>query len=558
VASQYLTAVFELRPSRRKAVALERVRASAESVFWSVLATAQPEADRIAGISVAKERRTAWREAAPGRMRTVLAAAAGERLAEPVVQGLVRDLDMAISSYVELRAGGHEAAWPIPADPAAPDHAEALSMFSDATTREQENAARDALAVIARQPGPRPLTIARARDAQLVRTGPAGAIAAVINVLRASDPRSRAATIAPGIDAATGEVIPGGSSATRLVVPVACSKWHEQKFLSGAAVLKSSLIRRAGDRWFMCAQFEFPVAPLALTGARLGVDRGIVNPVAAAVVRRDGAVSAVMPPVGSEVGRIIHRADERRSREMKRRGTTSHRHADAVDNQLHVLANTIVADAKQHGAQVVMEKLDGFKSAIVTSRPKGARKGGWRRSLKRAQLGKLEIILAYKLKLAGLPSLREVVAGGTSITCPRCATRDPKNRIEQARFACVACGFTAHADSIGAVNIARRGVAMEGITKGAKLAPIEQDMAARLRSRSDGGLGPLSADCVADIGFVAARAAAAPLYDPQGLNGAAGQEAHPHVQNARKGVLAERGVRFRGTARRQGDLFSTA
>jgi hypothetical protein len=33
-----LTAVFELRPTRRKAAALERVRAAAEAIFWQVIA----------------------------------------------------------------------------------------------------------------------------------------------------------------------------------------------------------------------------------------------------------------------------------------------------------------------------------------------------------------------------------------------------------------------------------------------------------------------------------------------------------------------------------------
>jgi hypothetical protein len=195
---------------------------------------------------------------------------------------------------------------------------------------------------------------------------------------------------------------------------------------------------------------------------------------------------------------------------------------------------------------VVVQKLDGFKQTIVAPRPKGAREGGWRRSLKRAQLGELELILGYKLKLAGLPMPRDVVAGGTSITCPACTTRDPKNRPAQDRFVCVACGFAAHADTIGAVNIARRGVAMETIKKGDKLPPVEQDMVARLRSRDDGGLGPLVAGCVAASGFVAARAAAATAYDPQGLTVAAGQELLPCTQNVRAGVFAERGAQYPG------------
>ncbi len=100
-----------------------------------------------------------------------------------------------------------------------------------------------------------------------------------------------------------------------------------------------------------------------------------------------------------------------------------------------------------------MERLDGFKQIIVSKRPKGARKRGWRKSLKRAQLGKLERVLEYKLQLAGLPKLRTVVAGGRSITRPACGARDPKNRPTHEQFACTACGFTAHADTVGAVTL---------------------------------------------------------------------------------------------------------
>lgn len=560
MSGQFLSAVFELRPTRRKAATLERVRAAAERVFWSVLATERPPAEAIAAIEEAKTRRDAWRAAGAARMRTLVTAALREQLPEPVVQGLSRDLDMAISSYIGLRAGGHAAEWPSPVVLAGTAHADALAALTTATTKGHEDAARDALAMVEHHPGPRPLTIARARDARLVRTGATGAIAVVINILRASDPRAETATLAPGIDASTGEEVRGGTSKTRLIVPIVCSKWHEQKFLAGGAILRSSLLRRDGDRWFMCAQFEFPERKVVMTGARLGVDRGIVNPIAAAVTRRDGSVCAVMPPDGGEIGRIIHRADKRRASELKRRGTTSHHHVDVVNNQLHLLANRIVSDAKQYGAAVVTEKLDGFKQTIVAKRASGARKGGWRRSLKRVQLGKLEVILNYKLKMAGLPPLRDVVAGGTSITCPACAQRDGKNRPAQDRFECVACGFVAHADTIGAVNIARRGIAMEKIKKGDKLAPLEQNMVAGLRSRDDSGLGPMMPGYAYGVsGLVAARAAAVSAHDPTlGRTGAAGQNGYPHTQNAGNRVFAERRVRFSGSKTAKSGFVSSA
>jgi hypothetical protein len=149
----------------------------------------------------------------------VTATSARAGLAEPVAHGLIRDVQMAVGSYVELRAAGHQAEWPAPVSRTEADHAAALDALAAAATREHENDARDALARVARQPGPRPLTMARARDALLVRTSTTGSIAVLLNVLRATASDARPATIRPGVQAATGEVLPGGVSKTRLAIP---------------------------------------------------------------------------------------------------------------------------------------------------------------------------------------------------------------------------------------------------------------------------------------------------------------------------------------------------
>jgi IS605 OrfB family transposase len=546
---QFLTAVFELRPSRRKAAAMERVRSAAEGIFWEAVAAEKDRADAIALIEDKNLRREAWREAQRQIYRSVRATAA-KRVCSSVADGIVRDVTQAVSSYIELRAGGQDAQWPTPMTPTEADHAAALDLFLSAGTKEHEDAARDAAAKIARMPGPRPFVMSRSEDANLIRLGPSGSISVVLNICRASDPRARRATIKAGIEAASGEILKAGASHAKLVVPLSCSKWHEQKFLSGKATLRSSLIVRRDERWFMCAQFEMAQAKTqTLTGARIGVDRGIANPIALAVVDRKGAVISTSEPLGSEIGEIIASADKKRRAEQKRRGITSRKHVRRVDDALHHLANRIVAEAKAFGAVPVFEKLDGLKQTIVTKRAKGSRKGGWRKAMKKAQLGKLEQIVAYKLNLAGVPSAREVVAGGTSISCPACATRDPKSRPEQAVFACVACGFTAHADTVAAVNVGRRDIAMKMVKKGDKLEPHERDMVARLRLRGDNGLGPLAGAFDAANGFVLVRAAAASANE--GLRSpptdAAGQKVSFADQNPNSRVFAERVGAYGGT-----------
>lgn len=375
----------------------------------------------------------------------------------------------------------------------------------------------------------------------------------VLNVVRARDERARIAVVREGFDATTGEMIPETKRKTVVVVPLACSLWHENRFLNGKCQLKSALVVKRGARWFLCAQFAVPVSVLAPSGAALGIDRGCVFPAATAVVSADGAVVTMPEAQGAEIGRRITRADDRRRRQQRRRGWSTLRHVRSVDHELHLLANGIVDQARQHCAEVVIEKLGEFKRTITASRPKGARKGGWRRVLKKAQLGKLEQVLTYKLALAGLPPPREVAAAGTSQTCPACGLRDARSRTERDLFRCIVCGYGFHADANAAIIIARRGVLMRTIKKGDKLDALHRNMVEGLRTRDDGGLGPL-ADRQR---VVAAHASANAAYDSNGasasgeLTASAGQDANPSAtENSRTGVLAERSGRIFSDAQR--------
>lgn len=67
-------------------------------------------------------------------------------------------------------------------------------------------------------------------------------------------------------------------------------------------------------------------------------------------------------------------------------------------------------------------------------------------------------ILASKAESAG----REVIAvdpRSTSRVCPECGHTTKENRPTQAKFHCVACGHLAHADTVGATNVLRAGLA---------------------------------------------------------------------------------------------------
>ena len=535
---QFLTAVFELRPTRRKAAMIERIRASAEDVFWDVMARLHADAEAAAALD-RKERR-----AATGRLgHQALVAAAKAGLCEPVAQGLARDLVSAAGAYIEARARGRAASWPareIRQDP--PPLGTRLDAMAAAITQDAETASRDALNLEGRMPRVRPIILARSRDCQIIRDAE-GRLAVALNIVRASDPRARDAVIHAGTDACTGEAIKASRRKTVLLVPLACSKWHEHKFLSGRMRLGSAIVYPRDGRWWLQAQFGTEVPEIAPTGRVVGMDRGVVNVVALAVVDATGAVLDVPGRRSRRFFQRLRRAAgaTRSAGEMKARTRIGRR----VDNGLHLLANEVVAIARRHGARVAVERLDGLKTTMATPRAKGARKGGWGTVLRKAQLAKLETLLAYKLNLAGLPPLREVLAAGTSTTCAACGHRDPKNRPDQAGFRCEGCGFELNADENAAVLIARRGL-ME-IKKGDKLDALHRDMVAGLAARDDGGLGPL-ASCQRVVAVRAAADGPNAPEDPQGLTGlnpSAGQNvSRMAVENPPRRVVAARDGRI--------------
>jgi putative transposase len=54
-------------------------------------------------------------------------------------------------------------------------------------------------------------------------------------------------------------------------------------------------------------------------------------------------------------------------------------------------------------------------------------------------------------------TLLAVSAHHTSQTCPCCGHVSKDNRLTQAKFLCVDCGYENHGDLVGAINILERG-----------------------------------------------------------------------------------------------------
>jgi IS605 OrfB family transposase len=116
----------------------------------------------------------------------------------------------------------------------------------------------------------------------------------------------------------------------------------------------------------------------------------------------------------------------------------------------HCLSKAIVQTAQGTSRGIALEDLQGIRERA--KKTVGKRQ---RRVLHSWAFFQLRAFIAYKAALAGVPVVY-IDPAYTSQTCSRCGHCERANRRTQARFLCVACGFSAHADLNAAVNIRSR------------------------------------------------------------------------------------------------------
>ena len=270
---------------------------------------------------------------------------------------------------------------------------------------------------------------------------------------------------------------------------------HERRFLlagmpgggrlvyrSGAPIRPAGPGRQAPRRRAETARFELHASftyetPAVATGRRfLGVDRGLYNLAAWSATDADGVLAAEGAVSGLDLRFVQRRLEAARKDAQRRHGRIkrSTRRAQA-DEAVHRTANALVAAAREHKAQIVLEQLTFQRRTQAL--PKGNRGGqqgrAARRILGRQQYAKLTSVLDYKLKLAGLPRPVAVGAAYTSQICPECGHRDATNRVKRKlpgadrivmdRFACVACGHAGDADRNAATIIALKNAWLTGL-----------------------------------------------------------------------------------------------
>ncbi|MFC9792010.1 RNA-guided endonuclease InsQ/TnpB family protein [Streptomyces sp. NPDC127584] len=241
--------------------------------------------------------------------------------------------------------------------------------------------------------------------------------------------------------------------------------------------VKTVSAKREGKRWYviLTAEQDAP-EPLPRTGSAAGIDMGIANFLADSNggfvpnPRHGRKGAASLAAAQQALARFPRVRRDRRTRNHQRavqrvadlhrrvrRRRLDHAHKTALDL---VRAHDFIAHEDLKIRSMVKApppKPDpGAPGSFLANG--AAAKAGLNRSISDAGWGVFLTILHAKAESAG----RVVIAvdpRNTSRTCPGCGHVARENRLTQENFRCVACGYSAHADTVGALNVLRAGLA---------------------------------------------------------------------------------------------------
>jgi putative transposase len=216
---------------------------------------------------------------------------------------------------------------------------------------------------------------------------------------------------------------------------------------------------------------DVPAEPLPATGRSVGIDAGI-----ASLLTTSDGVHLDNPRHGRRAAERLARAQ--RFLATKDRGSARRRRAVERVARAHRLVRNQRADHAHQLSRRLVNDYDlivheDLRVANMVRRPKprpaedgsyapngASAKSGLNRSIHDAGWAELLSMIAYKAESAGR-LLIAVDARHSSQRCARCGHVAADNRATQAKFCCVACGHTDHADVNAAINILRAGRAQQ-------------------------------------------------------------------------------------------------
>ena len=261
-------------------------------------------------------------------------------------------------------------------------------------------------------------------------------------------------------------------------------RYHNSRCVLGD--LRNVTVSQSGGKWFVSIQTQRDViaAPPEATSA-IGIDVGIAR----FATMSDAQSIAPLNSFKKHQQRLA-RYQRRMSRKVKfscnwkkAKAKVQKVHTDIAHARKDFLHKTTTAISKNH-ALVCIEDLqvrNMSKSSKGNSEQHGKRvrqKAGLNRAILDQGWGEFRRQLEYKMLWSG-GILLAVPPRNTSRTCPCCHHISKENRLTQAEFLCVSCGYENNADVVGAINILERGhrllacgeLAQSGLS--AKQEPIE-------------------------------------------------------------------------------------
>jgi len=227
--------------------------------------------------------------------------------------------------------------------------------------------------------------------------------------------------------------------------------------------VKNVTVSRSCGRWFVSIQTERELEPSLPRGGAVGIDLGVVR----FATLSDGTFYAPLNSFRRHQARLrkgLQAMSRKRkfSNNWRKAKERIHRiHARIGNARRDYLHKTSTAISQNH-AMVCIEDLqvrNMSRSAAGSIENPGKHvraKSGLNQSILDQGWFEFRRQLDYKLSRNG-GSLILVAPQNTSRRCPQCDCVSAQNRQTQERFHCIACGFEANADWVGAINILRAG-----------------------------------------------------------------------------------------------------
>lgn len=247
-------------------------------------------------------------------------------------------------------------------------------------------------------------------------------------------------------------------------------------------IVKQIHVSKDCGHWFVVFTTEFEIEPPQMKSVEIGIDIGVVHAVALsdgrffdldtdklkkieeriAVLQRKLSLNLSARKKLAENG-LAKPFDKykpgRKRRRLKERIQKLHRRMRCIRQDFQ--RKTAHALAQEYGC-VYAEDLKtknmtkSAKGTVENPGTKVKQKSGLNRAILRTGFYGLTQAVAWQLvKTGGI--LEKVNPAHTSCLCPTCGCCDKRNRPKQAVFHCIVCGHHQNADTVGALNVLRKG-----------------------------------------------------------------------------------------------------